>query len=82
MPDPIPVVILARLAVHTNYSRQGIGTGLLKDASLRALNASMQIGVRAMLCHAIDEEAKSIYVKHGFVESHVDPLTMMRRLVT
>jgi GNAT superfamily N-acetyltransferase len=82
MPDPLPVIVLGRLAVHTNWAGRGIGTGLLKDAVLRAIQASALIGVRALLCHAIDEEAMSFYLKHGFVSSPLDPLTLMLGLRT
>ncbi len=77
MPDPLPVIVLGRLAVHTACAGQGIGGGLLKDAVLRAIQASTLIGVRALLCHAIDEEAMGFYLKHGFVSSPLDPLTLM-----
>ena len=77
MPDPLPVIVLGRLAVHEDWSGRGSGSGLLKDAVLRALQACDIIGVGALLCHAIDGKAKAFYVKHGFVESPHQPLTMM-----
>ena len=77
MPDPLPVIVLGRLAVDQGLSGRGIGSGLLKDAVLRALQASQIIGACALLCHAIDSEAKAFYAKHGFVESPHQPLTMM-----
>jgi len=77
MPDPLPVVVLGRLAVHSNWSGRGIGGGLLKDAVLRSMQAAELIGVRALLCHAIDEDAKAFYAKHGFIESPLDALTML-----
>ena len=77
MPDPLPVIVLGRLAVHSDWSGRGIGSGLLKDAVLRSIQASELIGVRALLCHAIDEEAKAFYLKHGLAESPLDPLTML-----
>ncbi len=80
MPNPVPIIILGRLAVHADYMGEGIGKGLLKDAVLRSMRASEQIGIRAMLCHAIDENAKSFYLKHGFTASNIDPLTLMLRL--
>lgn len=81
MPDPLPVIVLGRLAVHSDWSGQGIGGGLLKDAVIRSIQASSLIGVRALLCHAIDEEAAAFYLKHGFVASPLDPLTMMLGLL-
>jgi GNAT superfamily N-acetyltransferase len=82
MPDPLPVIVLGRLAVHTDWAGRGVGSGLLKDAVLRAIQASALIGVRALLCHAIDEEAMGFYLKHGFVSSPLDPLTLMLGLQT
>jgi len=77
MPDPLPVIVLGRLAVHSDWSDRGIGSGLLKDAILRSIQAAELIGVRALLCHAIDANAKAFYLKHGFVESPKDPLTVL-----
>jgi GNAT superfamily N-acetyltransferase len=80
MPEPIPVVVLGRLAVHADWVGQGIGAGLLKDAVLRALRLSQELGIRALLCHALHEEAKRFYLHHGFVESPIEPLTVMLNL--
>jgi predicted N-acetyltransferase YhbS len=77
MPDPIPVAVLGRLAVHTDWAGKGIGQGLLKDAVQRTLQTAQQMGIRVLLCHAIDEAAKAFYVKHGFIESSVDPMAVM-----
>ncbi|MDX2051511.1 MAG: GNAT family N-acetyltransferase [Polyangiaceae bacterium] len=77
MPDPIPCIVLGRLAVHQGWTGRGIGAGLLKDAVLRALQASELIGVRALVCHAIDAGAKAFYVHHGFVESPHQPSLML-----
>lgn len=77
MPDPIPVTVLGRLAVHHDHMDQGIGQGLLKDAVLRTLQAAEHMGIRALLCHAIDEDAKRFYFKHGFIESPTHPMTVM-----
>ena len=77
MPEPIPVIVLGRLAVHRGRVGQGIGQGLLKDAVQRTLRASEQIGARALLCHAIDDVAKAFYFKHGFIESPIHGMTVM-----
>jgi len=77
IPDPLPVIVLGRLAVHTDWSSRGIGRGMLKDAVLRAIHASALIGVRALLCHAIDEDPMGVYLKHGFVSPPIDPLTSL-----
>ena len=77
MPDPLPVIVLGRLAVHSDWAGRGIGSGLLRDAVLRSMQAAELIGVRALVCHAIDEEAKGFYVKHGFLASPLDALTVL-----
>ena len=69
LPDPVPVMILGRLAVDKAYQRGGIGAGLLRDALRRSLQVAQHVGVRAMLVQAIDEEAKTFYAAYGFVES-------------
>ncbi|HEY5338319.1 MAG TPA: GNAT family N-acetyltransferase [Rhizomicrobium sp.] len=66
MPDPIPVIVLARLAVDQAWSGKGIGGGLLKDALKRALAVSQNVGARAMLVHAIDDDAVAFYQQYGF----------------
>lgn len=77
MPDPLPVIVLGRLAVDEPWRGRGIGGGLLKDAVLRSLQAANIVGACALLCHAIDDEARAFYLKHGFVESPMLPLTLM-----
>ena len=81
MPEPIPVAVLARLAVHSDWIGQGIGRGLLKDALQRTLRTSEHMGIRVLLCHAIDEAARASYLRHGFIESPIDPMTVMLSLV-
>lgn len=77
MPEPIPVVVLGRLAVHQDWTGRGIGSGLLKDAVRRTLQSANEIGIRALLCHAIDEAAKDFYLQRGFVASPIEPMTLM-----
>jgi predicted N-acetyltransferase YhbS len=78
MPNhPIPVVLLARLAVDRHEQGKGIGKGLLKDALLRSLNAAEAIGVRAVLVHAKDSEAVAFYSRFGFVPSPTDAAHLM-----
>ena len=77
MPDPLPVIVLGRLAVHDGWSGRGIGSGLLKDAVLRSMQAAELVGVRALLCHAIDEEARAFYLKRGFAESPLEARTLL-----
>ena len=66
---PIPVVILARLAVSIQDQGKGIGFGMLQDAIRRTLLIAEQAGIRAMLTHPIDEEASSFYTRFGFIAS-------------
>lgn len=74
---PIPVIILARLAVHEDYQGRRIGRQLLRDALLRVASASEEIGVRALLVHAKDEEARDFYLSQAeFEPSPLDPLQL------
>jgi GNAT superfamily N-acetyltransferase len=66
---PIPVVILARLAVSTQDQGRGIGFGLLQDAIRRTLLIAEQAGIRAMLTHPIDDDAAKFYTRFGFIAS-------------
>lgn len=66
---PIPVVILARLAVDRRDQGRGIGIGLLKDAIRRTVLIAEHAGIRAMLTHPIDEEAARVYRRFGFEPS-------------
>jgi GNAT superfamily N-acetyltransferase len=68
LPRLVPVMVLGRLAVDLRYRRLGIGRGLLKDALLRTVQVSREVGVRALLVHAIDDEASAFYAAHGFIE--------------
>ena len=75
MPDPIPVVILARLAVSTSHQGVGLGTSLLQDAVIRSVAAALSVGMRAMVVHALTEAAGRFYAKLGFIEAPPDSLT-------
>lgn len=77
MPDPIPVMVLGRLAVDRAYQDRRLGAGLLRDAVLRVLQVAELGGIRAILVHAISEDAKRFYERHGFVASPIDPMTLM-----
>jgi len=77
MPDPVPVMILGRLAVDKSFQGQGLGAGLLRDAVLRTLQAAEIAGIRALLVHAISVEAKRFYERYGFIASPVDPMMVM-----
>ncbi len=77
MPDPVPVMILGRLAVDKAFQGQGVGVGLLRDAILRTLQAAEIAGIRALLVHAISEDAKRFYTRCGFMPSPIHPMTLM-----
>lgn len=77
MPDPIPVILLSRLAVERNEQGSGLGKGLLRDAILRSVEASEIIGVRALLVHALDDDARAFYAHFDFEPSPTDPLHLL-----
>ena len=82
MPDPIPVIMLGRLAVDRTWQGAGLGSALLKDAILRTLKAANIVGMRALLVNALDERAAQFYRHNGFLESPFDPLVLMLPLET
>ena len=82
MPNPIPVMVLGRLAVDQTYQGQGIGKALLRDAILRVLHAAEIAGLRAILVHAISEGARQFYLSHDFLESPIEPMTLCLELET
>jgi len=79
-PDPIPMVILARLGVESAYQGRGIAAGLLKDCIIRSVQAMNAVGGAGILVHAIDNSAQAFYKKFGFKESTFDPLVLMARI--
>lgn len=80
MPDPIPVMVLGRLAVDQSHQGQGLGQALLRDAILRTLQASEIVGIRAILVQAIDETAGKFYERFGFIRAPMDATLWMLRL--
>jgi GNAT superfamily N-acetyltransferase len=80
MPDPVPVMVLGRLAVDRRAQGIHLGAALLQDAVGRAHSVSEHAGVRALLVHALHERAKQFYEHYGFQASPVHPLTLMLRL--
>lgn len=82
MPDPLPVLLLGRLAIDTNYHNHGLGSALLRDAMIRAVTVSLDTGIFAILVHALSERAKRFYLSRGFVESPLQPMTLMMTLKT
>ncbi len=71
---PVPVVILARLAVDGAHQGKGLGISLLRDAMLRFASVAEHAGARALIAHAIDERARSFYLRFGFEPSPTDAL--------
>jgi GNAT superfamily N-acetyltransferase len=77
MPDPIPVVVLARLAVAHSHHGQGLGRALFQDAARRVIQAADVIGIRGMIVHALSDEAKAFYLHLGLETSPLEPMTLM-----
>ena len=82
MPDPVPVMVLARLAVDHRAQGIHLGAALLRDAVGRAVSVSHNAGVRALLVHALHDRAKQFYEHYGFRPSPQHPMTLMLRLNT
>src|SRR5665811_616004 len=82
MPNPLPVLLLGRLAVDKRYHNQGIGQALLRDALMRAVNVAGDAGVFAILVHALSDQAKQFYLSRGFVESPLQPMTLLMTIET
>lgn len=82
MPDAVPVMVLGRMAVDEDYQDRGIGSVLLRDAILRGLQVATTIGIKAILVHAVSEEAKGYYLAKGFLESPIEPMTLCLVLET
>jgi GNAT superfamily N-acetyltransferase len=74
---PIPLMLLARLAVATSWQGKGLGSGLLKDAMLRTLQAADIAGIRAMAVHAKDDDARAFSERFGFVPAPTDPYHLL-----
>jgi predicted N-acetyltransferase YhbS len=77
MPEPIPVIVLGRLAIDVQYQGQRLGGALLKDAMLRTLSIAQNAGVRGLLVHSISKQAKQFYLSYGFQVSPVEPMTLL-----
>lgn len=80
MPDPLPVLVLARLAVDRGSQGRRLGAALLQDAVHRAVAVSGDAGVRALLVHALDDRARQFYEYYGSQPSPIHPMTLMLRL--
>lgn len=71
---PVPLILLARFAVHNEWQARGIGAGLIKDAMRRTMQVADIVGIRALVAHAKDNNARSFYERFDFVPSPTDPL--------
>ena len=80
MADPVPVVVLARLAVTASEHGSGLGRALVRDAVRRIRAAASEIGIAAILVHALNDRSRRFYLTCGFVESVIDELILMARL--
>jgi GNAT superfamily N-acetyltransferase len=76
-PEEMPAILLARMAVDSRHKGQGLGAALLKHFMLKAFEVAQSVGVRVLLIHAKDDEAKGFYGHYGFVESPIDPLVLI-----
>ncbi len=77
MPDPIPAILLSRLAVDLAEQHSGLGRGLLRDAITRSVDAADLIGVRAILVHALNDDVRAFNLRAGFTESPTNPLHLL-----
>lgn len=77
MPDPVPVMVIGRLAIDSSHQGRGLGRALLRDAVLRTMQAAEIAGIRAVLVHAISEDARRFYERCGFRASPLEPMTLM-----
>ena len=80
MPEPIPVIVLGRLAIDLRAQGKKLGASLLQDAVVRVRAVAENTGVRALLVHALNDKAKQFYEYYGFTASPVSPMTLMLRL--
>lgn len=80
MPDPVPVVVLARLAIDRRYQQRGLGRALFADAARRAIAAADVIGARGLLVHAWSAEAREFWLRLGLDPSPLQPMTLMATL--
>lgn len=80
MPDPVPVIVLGRLAIDASEQGNGLGRALLRDAVLRITAAAEEVGIAAILVHALNDRAKAFYQGAGFVETTSEPMTLFVRI--
>ena len=76
-PDPVPMALIGRLAVHQGMQQQGVGSALLRDAILRIAQAGEHMGIKGIMVHALDDDSAKFYAKRGFRPSKVDNRHLM-----
>lgn len=79
-PNPVPCLLLGQLATDTEWAGQGIGTGLVKHALQRCVQAANLVGGRALMVNAVDDEASRFWKRRGFLPSKDDPLVLFRSI--
>lgn len=82
MPDEIPLLLIGRLAIDTGFQKRGLGTDLLVDALRRCLVAADTAGARAVITHAIDDDAMAFYERHGFLRCPLGERTLLMPMET
>lgn len=76
-PNPLPIILLGRLAIDKNHKAKGLGGLLLKDAINRSLSLAQNLGVVALVAHALNNSAKEFYLQYGFIQSPLAPMTLI-----
>lgn len=80
MPDPVPVIVLGRLAIDLTEQGNGLVRALLRDAVLRVSAAAHEVGIAAILVHALNDRAKAFYISCGFAETSAEPMALLARI--
>lgn len=81
-PNPLPIMVLGRLAVDLHYQGRGIGAGMLRDAMMRSVQIAQSVGCAAILVHAVDQSSSTFYLKYGFLEFPIGTRTLFLPLKT
>ena len=79
-PDPVPCLLLGQLATDVGWAGRGVGTGLVKHALLRCVEAAKLVGGRALIVNAVDNQAAAFWARRGFLPSKDDPLVLFRSI--
>jgi predicted N-acetyltransferase YhbS len=82
MPEEVPLLLIGRLAVDVTHQKRGLGTDLLVDALRRCLIAADTAGARAVITHAIDDDAVGFYQRHGFIRCPLGERTLLMPMET